>query len=104
CGGYIRPGVVWFGESLPAAAWTRAAEVLETSDVFFCIGTSSLVEPAASLPRYARSCGRTVIQINPEATGHDEIAHYVLRGKSGEVLPALLKAAWPRAGRARLPS
>ncbi|HEY0847110.1 MAG TPA: NAD-dependent deacylase [Noviherbaspirillum sp.] len=98
CGGLVRPGVVWFGESLPAAAWTRAAEVLESADLFFCIGTSSLVEPAASLPRYARSCGRTVIQINPEATSHDEIAQYVLRGKAGEVLHALLRAAWPDVG------
>jgi NAD-dependent deacetylase len=98
CGGHIRPGVVWFGEALPAAAWTHAAEILETADVFFCIGTSSLVEPAASLPRYARSCGRTVIQINPEVTSHDEIAQYVLRGKAGEVLPALVKAAWPALG------
>ncbi len=95
CNGLLRPGVVWFGEALPAAAWTRAAEVMESADVFFCIGTSSLVEPAASLPRYARSCGRTVIQINPESTSHDEIAQYVLHGKAGEVLPALLRAAWP---------
>jgi NAD-dependent deacetylase len=97
CNGFVRPGVVWFGESLPAAAWTRAAEVLESAEVFFCIGTSSLVEPAASLPRYARSRGRTVIQINPESTSHDQIAQYVLRGKAGEVLPALLRAAWPQA-------
>jgi NAD-dependent deacetylase len=98
CGGLLRPGVVWFGEALPADAWARATEILEAADVFFCIGTSSLVEPAASLPRYARSCGRTVIQINPEATSHDEIAQYVLRGKAGELLPALLEAAWPPAG------
>jgi NAD-dependent deacetylase len=63
--------------------------------MFFCVGTSSLVEPAASLPRYARSCGRTVIQINPEATSHDDIAQYILRGKAGEVLPELIEAAWP---------
>jgi NAD-dependent deacetylase len=95
CNGLLRPGVVWFGEPLPAAAWTRAAEILDDADVFFCIGTSSLVEPAASLPRYARTCGRTVIQINPEATSHDEIAQYVLRGKAGDVLPALVQSAWP---------
>jgi NAD-dependent deacetylase len=95
CGGMLRPDVVWFGEALPAPAWGRAAEILESADVFFCIGTSSLVEPAASLPRYARSCGRTVIQINPEATSHDEIAQYVLRGKAGEVLPELVQSAWP---------
>jgi NAD-dependent deacetylase len=89
---------VWFGEALPAQAWSRAADVLETADVLFCIGTSSLVEPAASLPRYARSCGRTVIQINPEAPSLDVIAQYVLRGKAGEILPALVAAAWPRVG------
>ncbi len=95
CGGLVRPGVVWFGESLPGKEWGRAAEILDSADMFFCVGTSSLVEPAASLPRYARSCGRTVIQINPEATSHDDIAQYILRGKAGEVLPELIEAAWP---------
>ncbi|HZW14588.1 MAG TPA: NAD-dependent deacylase [Noviherbaspirillum sp.] len=95
CGGMVRPGVVWFGEALPAAAWSRAYDLLQSVDVFFCIGTSSLVEPAASLPREARLNGCPVIQINPEPTSHDEIAQYVLRGKAGEVMPALLAAAWP---------
>jgi NAD-dependent deacetylase len=53
------------------------------------------VEPTASLPRCARSCGRTVVQINPEATSHDAFAQFVLRGKAGQILPALLTAAWP---------
>ena len=95
CGGWLRPGVVWFGEPLPTDAWHKAAEISEVADVFFCIGTSSLVEPAASLPRYAKSSGRSVIQINPEITRHDGFAQYVLRGKAGEILPALLAAAWP---------
>lgn len=95
CKGYLRPGVVWFGESLPIAAWRAAAESLEQVDIFFCIGTSSLVEPAASLPREARAYGCTVVQINTEATSHDAIAQYVVRGKAGEVLPALLHAVWP---------
>jgi NAD-dependent deacetylase len=97
CGGWLRPGVVWFGEPLPPAAWHKAAEVSEVADVFFCIGTSSLVEPAASLPRYASAHGRSVIQINPEITRHDGFAQYVLRGKAGEILPALVSAAWPEA-------
>ncbi|HJV52152.1 MAG TPA: NAD-dependent deacylase [Noviherbaspirillum sp.] len=95
CNGMLRPGVVWFGEALPVQAWHRAAEISELADVFFCIGTSSLVEPAASLPRYAQSCGRSVIQINPDATRHDGFAQYALRGKAGDILPALLHAAWP---------
>lgn len=97
CGGMLRPGVVWFGEALPTSAFSRAEQIAESADVFFCIGTSSLVEPAASLPRYARDQGRTVIQVNPEETGHDEIASYILRGKAAEILPALLQAAWPDA-------
>lgn len=95
CGGLVRPGVVWFGEALPVAAWERAYALLRDADLFFCIGTSSLVEPAASLPREARANGCPVIQINPESTSHDEIAQYVLRGKAGEIMPALLAAAWP---------
>lgn len=97
CNARLRPGVVWFGESLPQEAWMRAAEAVESAHAFFCVGTSSLVEPAASLPRLARERDCPVIQINPEATSHDEIAQYVLRGKAGEVLPPLLRAAWPRA-------
>jgi NAD-dependent deacetylase len=95
CNGLLRPAVVWFGELLPPGSLERAAEVSESADLFFCIGTSSLVEPAASLPRYAGSSGRTVVQINPEATSHDYVAQYVLRGTAGEVLPNLLHAAWP---------
>jgi NAD-dependent deacetylase len=68
--------------------------VSESADSFLCIGTSSLVEPAASLPRYANAAGRCVVQINPEATMHDNVAQHVLRGKAGVVLPALLRAAW----------
>jgi len=100
CGGMLRPAVVWFGEPMPADAWHRAAELSERADLFFCIGTSSLVEPAASLPRYAQSCGRPVVQVNPEATSHDGIAQHVLRGKAGLILPALFDAAWAEAGAA----
>ena len=95
CGGMLRPGVVWFGEALPADAWQQAVEAVESADLFFCVGTSSLVEPTASLPRLARSLDCSVVQINPDATAHDEIADFILRGKSGEVLPRLVGAAFP---------
>jgi NAD-dependent deacetylase len=95
CGGMLRPGVVWFGELLPEGALDTAVGVSESADLFFCIGTSSLVEPAASLPRYASASGRTVVQINPEPTSHDHVAQYVLRGKAGVVVPAVMRAAWP---------
>ncbi|HEY8607199.1 MAG TPA: NAD-dependent deacylase [Noviherbaspirillum sp.] len=95
CGGMLRPAVVWFGEALPMQAWQRAEDIVTDADLFLCVGTSSLVEPAASLPRLARSRGCTVVQINPDVTAHDAIAQFVLRGKAGGVLPGLLAAAWP---------
>lgn len=93
----MSPNIFWAAAGAMACTWGRAAEVVAADDVFFCIGTSSLVEPAASLPEYACSSGGPLVQINPEATSHDRIAHHILRGKAGEILPALLHAAWPGA-------
>src|SRR5574341_154130 len=50
CGGLLRPDVVWFGEALPQPALAAAVEAAQACDLFFAIGTSALVQPAASLP------------------------------------------------------
>jgi NAD-dependent deacetylase len=92
CNGYIRPGVVWFGESLPEAAWERAQNAVRNCDVLFSVGTSAVVWPAAQLPIEAARSGATVIQINPEKTDLDQVAHYNLYGQAGTVLPLLIEA------------
>jgi len=92
CGGRIRPGVVWFGESLPAKAWNRAWQAAQDCDVLMSVGTSSLVWPAAELPEIAARRGATVIQVNPGETALDGWAAWNLRGPAGEVLPGLLEA------------
>lgn len=92
CNGYIRPGVVWFGETLPEEAWEQAQEAALECDVIFSIGTSSLVWPAAKLPDMAIIRGAKVIQINPGPTSLDSKAHYNFNGTAGEVLPALIQA------------
>ena len=97
CEAYLRPDVVWFGELLPAAALEAAAQAASTSDVFFSIGTSSLVEPAASLARIALRRGAAVVEINATTTPLTSSATFALQGASGEILPALVKAAWPSA-------
>ena len=84
CGRNVRPGVVWFGEDLPTIEWSRARNSLKTCDVFFSVGTSSLVQPAATLPVTAASLGACIIQINPLPTQHDNLVKYNLRGKAGE--------------------
>jgi NAD-dependent deacetylase len=90
CNGYIRPGVVWFGEPLPEKDWKRAALVTKNCDVLLSVGTSSLVWPAAQLPKDAARYGATVIQINPGETVLDGVAHFNLRGQAGVILPQLL--------------
>ncbi len=94
CGGMLRPDVVWFGEPLPRSALEAAVEAARTSQVFLSIGTSGMVQPAAALPFAARNKGAVVVEINLEPTPLTEKADFLLQGKSGEVLPALIRAVW----------
>jgi NAD-dependent deacetylase len=95
CGALLRPDVVWFGEMLPPEAIQAAEEASENCDLFFCVGTSAAVYPAASLPFTALRAGAVVVEVNPNQTSLTAEAAFSLRGPSGRVLPALVKAAWP---------
>jgi len=94
CGGLLRPDVVWFGEALPRSQLEAAVEAARSCHVFLSIGTSGVVQPAASLAFAAHNRGAVVIEINAEPTPLTSKADYVLEGKSGEVLPALVEAVW----------
>jgi NAD-dependent deacetylase len=91
CGGPLRPDVIWFGEALPSEALDRAFEAAESCDVFLVVGTSAVVQPAASLPRVARNTGAYVVEVNLEPTPLTPIAHESHHGKAGEILPKLLE-------------
>ncbi|MEZ5360551.1 MAG: NAD-dependent deacylase [Candidatus Zixiibacteriota bacterium] len=91
CGGMIRPDVVWFGEMLPEQAIRGAMRAAETAEVFFSVGTSALVQPAASLPYIARQNGSFIIEVNLEPTPLTSFADVFLQGKSGEVLPVIVE-------------
>ena len=94
CGAFLRPDVVWFGEALPAEALEAAYGAARECDVFFSIGTSGLVQPAASLAFDALRCGAVIVEINPNETPLNRHADYVLRGGAGDVLPALVRATY----------
>jgi NAD-dependent deacetylase len=94
CGGLLRPDVVWFGESLPRDQLEAAVEAARTCEVFFSIGTSGVVQPAASLAHAARNRGAVVVEINAEPTPLTSKVSYYIEGKSGEILPELVKAVW----------
>jgi NAD-dependent deacetylase len=94
CGGRIRPGVVWFGESLPQGPWQSAVEAARQCEVFLCIGTSALVQPAASLIDLAHRSGAVTAQLNPNPTEMDRTVTHLLRGKAGEIMPKLVQRAF----------
>jgi NAD-dependent deacetylase len=94
CGSNLRPDVVWFGEMLPHAELGAAMEAARMCQAFFSIGTSGLVQPAASLAFMAKEKGAIVVEINAEATPLTASADYFLQGKSGEILPELVRQVW----------
>lgn len=93
CGAPVRPGVVWFGESLPHDEWDKAMQAVEQCDLLLSIGTSALVYPAAELPQRALRHGATLAQINPAATPLDAHAHHNVRGAAAAIMPRLLADA-----------
>lgn len=88
CGAYLRPDVVWFGESLDPVILDTAAEVSENCDLFISVGTSGVVYPAAMLPVTAKHNGALVLEFNLEPTPISTVANHTFLGKSGELLPA----------------
>lgn len=93
CGARLRPAVVWFGETLPPAEIERATVAARQAALVLVVGTSSLVYPAAELPRVARAGGAYLVEINPESTPLSTAADERLVGPAGVVLPELLRAA-----------
>lgn len=90
CGGMLRPGVVWFGESLPQNIWSDAEAAARAADLFLVIGTSAVVYPAAGLAQIAKSSGARVVEINIEETPLSNAIDSFLQGPSGELLPQLI--------------
>ncbi len=92
CGAHLRPDVVWFGETLPVQALARASAAANDCELFFSIGTSALVYPAADLPFAAAAAGAKIVEINAATTSLTPHAHFVVQGPAGKVLPQLLDA------------
>lgn len=92
CGGLIRPDVVWFGENLSEKEITAAQDLAMRSEVFFSIGTSGIVEPAASLPYMAKGNGAYIVEINPEETPLTSATDEHIHEPSDKVLPELIVA------------
>jgi NAD-dependent deacetylase len=84
--------VVWFGEMLPHDAITRAYEVARACDVMLVVGTSGVVQPAATVPVAALQSGAFLMDVNPEPDELTAVAHAYLQGPGSVVLPLLARA------------
>ncbi|HSG29934.1 MAG TPA: NAD-dependent deacylase [Thermodesulfobacteriota bacterium] len=91
CGEMTRPNVVWFGEIIPMSAIDACVIAIDKCDVMLIIGTSGVVEPAASMGLMAMRSGKKVIEINLDTTPGTGMYDISLKGKSGEILPEFYK-------------
>lgn len=91
CGELLRPDVVWFGESLEAEMLEAAFAAAERAEACLVVGTSAVVQPAASLATTAAGAGAAVVEINPETTPASRVAEVSLRADAARAVPALLR-------------
>jgi NAD-dependent deacetylase len=91
CSGILRPDAVFFGEMIPTVALWRSQEIASQCDVMLVVGTSAVVQPAASMPVIAKESGAIVIEINLEPTAlTGSISDYLIRGKAGDVMNRII--------------
>ncbi len=90
CGHLLRPGVVWFGEPLVPGVLKLAIAQISAADVFITVGTSNLVQPAASFYQLAKDHGAVTVEVNLEPTPNTGFMDFALHGKAGEILPELV--------------
>jgi len=87
CGGVLKPDAVFFGEKIPYEALSSSFAEANNCSVVLVIGTSAVVEPAASIPSIARRARAKIIEINPERALSSDI---YLQGPAEEILPMLV--------------
>lgn len=90
CDALLRPDVVWFGEGLDPGILEEAFAAARAADLCLVVGTSALVQPAASVPLATLEAGGALVEVNPQPTPLTPRCHAVLRGAAGSVLPSLL--------------
>ena len=94
----MKPTVVFFGEQMPAAAVAQAFELTRAADLMLVVGSSLVVFPAAEIPLVAARAGVPIVLINAEPTPMDDLAEVVIHGRSGEVLPEIVRLALVASG------
>ena len=93
CGGLIKPDFIFFGESIPMAAYQKSVQAAAQAEVVILIGSTGEVMPAAQIPYMAKQNGATIIEVNTETSNFTKsITDIYLNGKAGTVMRELYKA------------
>lgn len=93
CGGVQRPAIVWFGETLPQEVFTAAAAAAQACSLFLVVGTSAVVQPAASLAMIAADSGAQVWEVNPDETPVTGLCDRAWHAPAGEVMGEVVEEA-----------
>ncbi|HJQ75442.1 MAG TPA: NAD-dependent deacylase [Gaiellaceae bacterium] len=92
CGEVLKPGVVMFGELLPAAAIERAQQLAAEAGLLLVVGSSLEVHPVAGLPGETLAVGGALAIVNRGATPWNSRAELVIDAGAGETLRGLAAA------------
>ncbi|MGH9195013.1 MAG: SIR2 family NAD-dependent protein deacylase [Acidimicrobiia bacterium] len=91
CGGILKTATISFGQNLIAEDIERSELATASCDIFMALGTLLTVTPVAYLPGIALRAGAKLVIVNADETAYDNVAHAVIYGKTGEVLPKLVE-------------
>ncbi|MEX2112022.1 MAG: NAD-dependent deacylase [Pirellulales bacterium] len=92
CGGILKTATISFGQMLPTDILEESFALAEASDLFLAIGSSLVVQPAASLPDHARRAGARLVIINRDPTDFDQSADAVIREPIGQTIAAIAQS------------
>ncbi len=97
CAGVLKPGVVFFGESVPRRRVERAYEALESADAVLVAGSSLMVYSGYRFVRRAVELGRPVVALSLGRTRADGEVSLKISARCGEILPPLVDRLADRA-------
>lgn len=93
CGGVQRPAIVWFAEALPEEVFAAAVSAARSCALFLVVGTSAVVQPAASLAMLAAEAGAQVWEVNPERTPLTGLVDRAWQSPAGAVMDEVVEEA-----------
>lgn len=98
CHGLLKPATISFGQQMPQRETAEAFRRAGQSDVFLVVGSSLVVQPAASLPLTAKKAGAVLVILNRDPTPYDSLTDTLIRGSAGEALKEIVEEVRRRIG------